>query len=1258
MADDLALLQQQLGVFQDEEEMRIDVAARVVAQSSRAAFEDEERLKKSWNELEKAEHVVNELQLELNEAQLAAAQESSGLLGDAQQSKSVDPTTSSIRRVSDIRFQLHSAERALQRADAALRQTQKEVDRRQAARLAEAKQLEREEAEAERASVVTRPAAHPKAADAAAAVRVKRATGRPVPLASSASTALPCTNTSVNGGTLAGGSLAVPSPIVTTTRVLYRVPNHLKGITHSDYSGGAVLPSLGRVQVTRADIRSKQRRYQDDSEMVHYVERITKRQRLEAVANHQRRLTAVSNRVDTPSQTLSVSIAEPVEAQVKTEGERDSQVHQVKQEPGVGDAAGGATSAAAGAPKTLVATKEAEVGEYGCRLPEARVKVETDSQKVVNEVIDVDALMEDDDDAAVAAVVTRVSTQLTDSYTHCSRTATSFMSQNSQQQQQRQRGRTGSVSSTAISESEEFVLEMEEVTLLPQARMDAAIYNRLLDYQQEGLLWLLALHSRRSGGILGDEMGLGKTIQVAAMINALHHSCMLHGPVLIVAPMTVLRQWLAELHRWAPYVRSCVMHESSGSDVTREWLLQSVQGTPAVIITTYAAMRIHLELLLRTGFQYVILDEGHKVSNPEAGATLAAKSFTTPHRLILSGSPIQNSLKELWCLFDFVRPGLLGTMSRFIDEFETPIAQSRNACASPLSQATAVECAKALQAHIAPYLLRRLKRQVNTSLPPKYERVLRVPLTDEQLDQYLQVLCSPVVQRLFAQMGMCGSPNGGLDRDGRDCTGSLHVAGPRVNMASRRYNSSLRLASFRLMNQLRQICNHADIYAMQQGADEEDRMMLGRHGAATKSSSASATRSGQHRSFRSNNLVNLLGSGKLNALLMMLKEWQLFGHRVLIFSQTRMMLDIIENMCEQHAYRYIRMDGETNGHHRQELMDRFNEDDSIFVALLTTRVGGIGVNLIGADRVVIFDPDWNPITDVQARERAWRIGQKREVCVYRLITSGSVEEAILRRQLAKMYVTDKVLKDPELQRFFHRQDNFMESLLLGSEYESRVPVDKRYLLTAHHLHSASAGGRGGARSRDGHAAPWEYGNAVPGVDSDGSEDGIDIAESGSGNDAGSTEKQLKKERTFGILVPIKDGGGSDEVGTGRDDTRKTDGDDDDLVGILGVGNENKKTNKKVCCETQMLQDLIDRQDVSVAGHDRVAHRLARKKAEDMMRRVSSSGALTTEAMQEQQRQCSLLHAIGEKKAKEATDREEKGRYYREEMAAARKRRHE
>lgn len=577
------------------------------------------------------------------------------------------------------------------------------------------------------------------------------------------------------------------------------------------------------------------------------------------------------------------------------------------------------------------------------------------------------------------------------------------------------------------------------------------IYDRLLDFQQEGVQWLVQLHTQRCGGILGDEMGLGKTIQIAALLCALTHSHQLRGPTLLVAPVTVLRQWVAELHRWSPRSRVLLLHQlSAAHGSTTESLINVARGeVNAIVLTSYAAMRRHCEVLQTAGFHYVILDEGHKISNPTAGMTLAAKSFPTPHRLLLSGSPIQNSLKELWCLFDFVRPGILGTLKSFTTEFEEVIGKSKNNRASSFALAEAVEAAKVLQERIAPYLLRRLKRQVNALLPEKYEKVIYVPLSDAQLQEYIAFLASNEIQTLIAQTSSYQMMSGGLDRDFRDSSGSLRVAGRAFNMANRSELSKIRAESFKMFHRLRQLCNHVDIFRLQHlQADDEVYSQLFHIGADGEVHSSNRPVS---RSFRSNFPAELSGSGKLQTLQRMLAEWSRGGHRALVFSQTRMMLDIIENMVENEGHRYVRMDGTTPVNQRQELMDRFNEDDSITLALLTTRVGGVGLNLTGADRVVIFDPDWNPTTDAQARERAWRVGQRREVCVYRLITIGTVEEFIFKRQLAKMYVTDKVLRDPEYQRFF-TSHSFIEGLLLGSIYDGRVPEGAKHVLIQRDMH--------------------------------------------------------------------------------------------------------------------------------------------------------------------------------------------------------------
>ena len=556
-----------------------------------------------------------------------------------------------------------------------------------------------------------------------------------------------------------------------------------------------------------------------------------------------------------------------------------------------------------------------------------------------------------------------------------------------------------------------------------QIYLQQHVFDALLDYQQKGVQWLLQHHLKGEGCILGDEMGLGKTVQIAAMLNALHTSQRLIGPVLIACPLTVMNQWVSELHRWAPELRVAKFHSSSSNDGPRDKVLSEAHRRPAVVVTTYQSMAMNVETLLKVQFQYVILDEGHKICNPNSAATIAAKTFATPHRILMTGSPIQNTLKELWCLFDFCRKGLLGTQSRFVEEFERPISHSRNPKATPLEQATAVQCAVALREHIAPYLLRRLKKDVNARLPAKHERVIRCSLTDSQLDMYVNFLMTKEVQSLLQSCSdnrlhkVFKDGGAGFLADGT----FVSKSGKNGGLADKDY-----YRAYHILSQLRLLCSHADIFRLKL----EDTAEGG---------------SGKNISFRSNNPVDYSGSCKLDALRRLMVQWKANGHKVLIFSQWVMALDIIENCVEQEGHRYVRVDGKTPADHRSVLLDKFNEDPTIFCALLTTRVGGLGLNLTGADRVVLFDPDWNPKVDEQARERAWRIGQKREVCVYRMITSGTIEEHILHRQLAKSYVTDKVLENPQLQQVFAVM-SLVEGFYLSSHYADRIASNVRHLV--------------------------------------------------------------------------------------------------------------------------------------------------------------------------------------------------------------------
>ena len=511
------------------------------------------------------------------------------------------------------------------------------------------------------------------------------------------------------------------------------------------------------------------------------------------------------------------------------------------------------------------------------------------------------------------------------------------------------------------------------------------IYPSLFDYQKTGVQWLHELYLQQVGGIIGDEMGLGKTIQIIAFLAGMHYSKKLDKPVIVVCPATVMKQWVNEFHTWWPALRVAILH-SSGSgminvqhEAVREdrlldevWdpsrrnqpltaaqknarkLVQPVLEKGGVLVTTYSGLQSYAPLLIPVDWSYAILDEGHKIRNPNTAITIYCKELRTPNRIILSGTPMQNNLIELWSLFDFVFPMRLGTLVNFRNQFDIPIRQGGYANASNLQVQTALKCAETLKDAISPYLLQRFKIDVAADLPKKSEQVLFCKLTKLQRQHYEQFLGS-----------------GDLD---------AIISGKRQVL----YGVDI----------LRKICNHPDL--------------TDHRGLSVKPGY---------------NYGNPAKSGKMQVVGSLLELWKNTGHKALLFAQHRIMLDILEKFVRSiPGLRYRRMDGNTPIQQRQSMVDEFNVNQGLHVFLLTTKVGGLGVNLTGADRVLIYDPDWNPSTDLQARERAWRLGQKREVAIYRLMTAGTIEEKIYHRQIFKQFLTNKILKDPKQRQTFHMSD--------------------------------------------------------------------------------------------------------------------------------------------------------------------------------------------------------------------------------------------
>ncbi|CAE5989033.1 unnamed protein product [Arabidopsis arenosa] len=524
--------------------------------------------------------------------------------------------------------------------------------------------------------------------------------------------------------------------------------------------------------------------------------------------------------------------------------------------------------------------------------------------------------------------------------------------------------------------------ETSSVQLEGGLNIPECIFRKLFEYQRVGVQWLWELHCQRAGGIIGDEMGLGKTIQVLSFLGSLHFSKM-YKPSIIICPVTLLRQWRREAQKWYPDFHVEILHDSaqdSGhgkgqgkanesdydsecsvdsdheqkSKNTKKWdsLINRVLNSESgLLITTYEQLRLQGEKLLNIEWGYAVLDEGHRIRNPNSDITLVCKQLQTVHRIIMTGAPIQNKLTELWSLFDFVFPGKLGVLPVFEAEFSVPITVGGYANASPLQVSTAYRCAVVLRDLIMPYLLRRMKADVNAHLTKKTEHVLFCSLTVEQRSTYRAFLASSEVEQI-------------LDGNRNSLYG---------------------------IDVMRKICNHPDLLEREHSHQNPD-------------------------------YGNPERSGKMKVVAEVLKVWKQQGHRVLLFSQTQQMLDILESFLVANEYSYRRMDGLTPVKQRMALIDEFNNSDDVFVFVLTTKVGGLGTNLTGANRVIIFDPDWNPSNDMQARERAWRIGQKKDVTVYRLITRGTIEEKVYHRQIYKHFLTNKILKNPQQRRFFKARD--------------------------------------------------------------------------------------------------------------------------------------------------------------------------------------------------------------------------------------------
>uniref|UniRef100_A0A7M4EY90 Chromodomain helicase DNA binding protein 5 n=1 Tax=Crocodylus porosus TaxID=8502 RepID=A0A7M4EY90_CROPO len=472
-------------------------------------------------------------------------------------------------------------------------------------------------------------------------------------------------------------------------------------------------------------------------------------------------------------------------------------------------------------------------------------------------------------------------------------------------------------------------------------------------YQLEGLNWLRFSWAQGTDTILADEMGLGKTVQTIVFLYSLYKEGHSKGPYLVSAPLSTIINWEREFEMWAPdfYVVTytgdkesrAVIRENefsfednairSGKKVFR--MKKEAQIKFHVLLTSYELITIDQAILGSIEWACLVVDEAHRLKNNQSKFFRVLNSYKIDYKLLLTGTPLQNNLEELFHLLNFLTPERFNNLEGFLEEF------------ADISKEDQI---KKLHDLLGPHMLRRLKADVFKNMPAKTELIVRVELSQMQKKYYKFILT-----RNFEALNSKGGGN--------------------------------QVSLLNIMMDLKKCCNHPYLFPV--AAVEAPVLPNG--------------------SYDGNSLVK--SSGKLMLLQKMLKKLRDGGHRVLIFSQMTKMLDLLEDFLEYEGYKYERIDGGITGGLRQEAIDRFNAPGAQqFCFLLSTRAGGLGINLATADTVIIYDSDWNPHNDIQAFSRAHRIGQNKKVMIYRFVTRASVEERITQVAKRKMMLTHLVVR--------------------------------------------------------------------------------------------------------------------------------------------------------------------------------------------------------------------------------------------------------
>lgn len=486
-------------------------------------------------------------------------------------------------------------------------------------------------------------------------------------------------------------------------------------------------------------------------------------------------------------------------------------------------------------------------------------------------------------------------------------------------------------------------------------------------YQLEGLNWMIKLHHNGINGVLADEMGLGKTLQSISILGYLREFKQITGPHLIIVPKSTLANWNSECNRWCPDLRVLSFHgvkEERAEIASRlHPELLPHERSWDVCITTYEVANIEKTIMQKMPWRYLIIDEAHRIKNEASQFSRNIRLLSTEHRLLLTGTPLQNNLHELWALLNYLLPDVFASSEQFDEWFNLDV-DDVEAKQRMISQ---------LHKILRPFMLRRLKSEVENSLLPKKETILFTGMSAVQKNLYRQVLLRDI------DVLQTGGSN----------------------------SESSRTSILNIVMQLRKCCNHPYLFP---GIEDRNLDPLGDH--------------------------IISNCGKMVLLDKLLVKLKARDNRALIFSQMTRMMDILEDYCISKGYSYCRIDGNTTYNDREDRIAAYNAPNSeIFLFLLSTRAGGLGINLQTADTVILYDSDWNPQADLQAQDRAHRIGQKKQVHVFRLVTDDTVEVKVIERAQQKLKLDAMVVQQGRLAEKEKKmtKDELMETLRFGAD---------------------------------------------------------------------------------------------------------------------------------------------------------------------------------------------------------------------------------